>query len=103
MKFQSKSEFKTPEARKSFAYFMAGFIEGGSIYKDRFEPYLPMPDNDTFWTLDSGNDWKLIFLPDEPNCFIIRYRYQNPTNQKEEALAAWLQVRINVTILTVCS
>lgn len=36
---------------------MAGMHRAGFI------PYMPNEGDDTFWTLDSGNDWKVTFTP----------------------------------------
>ena len=61
-----------------------------------FEPYKPNANDDTFWTLDTGNNWKVQFFPEQPNLFELRFRYQCPTQQYEEALAAWLAIRFGV-------
>ena len=60
-------------------------------------PYQPNEGDDTYWTLDAGNDWKLSFRQDQdgdsPEDFHITYRYQSKSNQYEEALFGWLQAR----------
>ena len=91
------ADFSTSAARKDFTQCLSDIVEGHGC--NDFEPYCPNEHDDTFWTLDCGNDWNVIFLLDEPSVFVIRYRYQCAANPFEEALAGWLAVRIGATIV----
>jgi len=92
MKLITRNTYNTAANRKHLAEFLSATIEGDS--SRGFSPYKPNEKDDTFWTLDSGNDWKVKFYPESPNIFEIIYRYQCPANQFEEALAGWLKVRM---------
>lgn len=46
-------------------------------HSSNFDPYKPNEWDDSFWTLDQGNDYKLKFLSDEPNKVELRHRYDN--------------------------
>jgi len=94
MKLHSRYPLATQADRKRLIDFLSITIEGRC---GGFQPYKPNENDDTFWTLDSGNDWKVKFFPDEPSCFELRYRYQCAANPYEEVLAAWLKVRIGVS------
>ncbi len=92
MKLRTSEPYTSRESRERFARFLAATIEGQA-----FTPYMPNEGDDSYWTLDSGNNWKVLFFPD--GSFDIRYRYQNATNQREEALAGWLFVRLDAIAL----
>lgn len=95
-KLRSKESYAMTEARKRLVDFLSVTIEGRK--DDTFAPYRPNEDDDYYWTLDSGNNWKVKFLPDEPNCFEVIHRYQCAANPFEQALAAWLVVRLGLEI-----
>ncbi len=97
MKLKSHNgNYSSAENRKRLVNFLSTTIEG----RKDFEPYKPNENDDTFWTLDSANNWKVLFSPQaEPECFEIRYRYHNGSSQHEAALAAWLAVSLNVEVL----
>lgn len=84
--------FGTPEERKRIINFVSTTIEG----RKDFIPYKPNEHDDRFWTLDSGNDWKILFYDDKPDQFRITYRYNSPEVNKEERLCKWLQVRFSM-------
>lgn len=98
MKLTAKTEFSTPEARKRFVEFLSTTIEGRKG-NGEFEPYKPNEHDDTFWTLDSGNNWKIKFFRETPDVFELIYRYQCKENSYEEALAGWLKVRIGASVV----
>jgi hypothetical protein len=95
MKLRNRDNYSTPEARKRLVIFLSHTIEGRAYPDNSFAPYKPNETDDMFWTLDSGNNWKVKFHADEPQVFEIIYRYQCAGNPYEEALAAWLAVRIH--------
>jgi hypothetical protein len=71
---------------------MAAFVSGcmGDCYRD-FEPYKPMAHDDTFWTVDRGNDWKVKFFPDRPNEMEIMHRYRDADGVRK--LCEWVAHR----------
>lgn len=81
-----------PEQRWFIIHALSRMIEA----RPGFEPYKPMEYDDTFWTLDSANDWRLKFLDD--GTFRVTYRYEDGT-PREAALAGWLTVRMAVEIV----
>lgn len=81
-----------PTYRSFFVTALSRMIE----VRSDFEPYKPMEQDDTYWTLDSANDWKLKFLDD--GTFRVTYRYETGT-PKEAALAGWLTVRLAVEVV----
>ena len=77
--------------RQHMAESIARFLN----YDKDFKPYCPNEHDDFYWTIDSGNDWKIQFLKDQPHRLQIRYRYQNADrNPHEEALIPWLVYRL---------
>ncbi len=100
MKLRYHLSLAYPEVRKDLVSFLSSTIEADRT-RGSFKPYHPNEHDDTYWTLDSGNDWKAHFLIDaaDPYVFQIRYRYEQGT-PKEAALAAWLKVRINAEVVS---
>jgi len=96
MKFESKNSYETPESRKRLAEFLAYTIEGSNLGEPKCIPYNPNEGDDSFWVLDSGNNWRLTFDREAPNCFEIYHRYNKPEvgNDMVERLASWLLYRI---------
>ena len=84
--------YATPELRRRFAFYLSGIIEGGRE-EYPFKPYCPNAPDDTFWTLDSANDWKLAFNEDAYDTFRIFYRYNSAYPEKEVALFNWLKTK----------
>lgn len=98
LKTPSRWLLATPGARESFASLLTDILQAGNHLDE--VPYRPNGDrDDTFWTLDSGNDWKVVFYPDQPNLFRLTYRYNHPTNDHEAALAGWLVARYDMVIV----
>ena len=81
-------DYTTILCRKDMAEFVARCM-GTRQYKDL--PYKPNKHDNTFWTLDIGNDWKVKFFPDEPNTMEIIHRYGN--KEAIKALASWVAYR----------
>lgn len=91
MKFKLKNPRSNGD-RERMMDIISTIIQG---YQDKhFKPYRPNEGDDNYWTLDSGNDWKIHFLTSEPLTFEIRYRYQSKAHPYEEALAGWLMVKL---------
>lgn len=59
-------------------------------------PYMPTDNDGMYWTLDSGNNWKLKFSEHDSTLFEIYHRYQCPEkgNDMVERLVKWLEYRI---------
>jgi hypothetical protein len=49
-----------------------------------FEPYMPNDNDDTYWTIDMGNDWKIGFEDEKLNVIYVMYRYS--TNNEEKVI-----------------
>lgn len=46
-------------------------------------PYKPNDWDDSFWTIDAGNDWKIKFYSEDNSIFEIIHRYQINDNRTE--------------------
>lgn len=55
-------------------------------------PYKPNEHDDSFWTVDDGNDWKVKFFNDDLNLIEIIHRYRN--KEAINNLTYWLSYRI---------
>ncbi len=95
MKLKSSYPLDTGIIRRQLVDIISDILEAGSCYD--FTPYHPDHD-ELFWTVDSGNDWKVKFFHDDPYSFRLTYRYANHGwgGGKEAALAGWLKVRLGV-------
>lgn len=85
-------QFNSLGKRLDLACMLHLFIEGRAISGI---PYNPNEADTHFWTLDSGNDWKLRFFNDQPDTIEVSYRYGG---EKEQAFAYWLQFRLRAEI-----
>lgn len=56
-----------------------------------FKPYKPNEHDDSFWTVDAGNDWKIKFYDDKPKEVEIIHRYNN--QEAITALSTWIAYR----------
>ena len=54
-----------------------------------FKPYMPNEGDDSFWTVDSANDWKVQFYTE--NRMKIWHRYSD--RAAEHALEKWIAYR----------
>ena len=96
-KLTTRDDYSTAESRKRLVDFVSRTLEARD--PSTFTPYKPNEHDDTFWTVDSANDWKVRFLADEPHAFVLRFRYHaEGRNPHESALAAWLAVRLGATV-----
>lgn len=91
----SAVKFDVPRNREVYASLLSRLFSNPA----NFEPYKPNENDDYFWTLDAGNDWKLKFFENYPDRFAITFRYQCEGNSYEQALAEWLKVRYKVKVL----
>lgn len=88
MTIEFDTPFDTPEARATCALRLGRLVSVGDI-----TPYKPNEDDDHYWTIDSGNDWKVTFFPDHPTRVHIRYRYNRLNRDMETPLAGWIMAR----------
>ncbi len=88
-----KPQFTTGTERKQFVKILSHIIEADSS----FEPYPPIKSDDFYWTLDSGNNWKVTFYEYNPSRFSVNYRYQCNAVKAEESLGEWLKYRLGCT------
>jgi len=55
---------------------------------------------DDCWTVDCGNDWHLQFFDEDETKIRINYRYnQSERNNREDALANWLCMKLDAQII----
>jgi hypothetical protein len=74
---------KTKLAQDLTAIIEEGHLQDGI-------PYTPNAGDLDFWTLDSGNNWKLKLPYDRPNEFMVWYRYHS-----QRTLEASLAIKIS--------
>lgn len=91
MKFLSRQSYD-PSTRTELARCLSQLIEGKAV---RGIPYMPNDGDTLFWTLDSGNDWKLKFFEKEPNVFEVYQRY----HAGEEEFGRWLTYRMRLEVI----
>jgi hypothetical protein len=94
MKLKIKQDLSSVRQRAILVELLSATIEGRGP-TGAFSPYKPNEADDSYWTLDSGNNWKVKFIPGEFGVFEIIYRYQCAGNPFEQALAGWLKVRLD--------
>ncbi len=94
MRFKTRHPI-TPDMRREFAVDLGRIVCSG-----RMPPYMPNEGDDTFWTVDEGNDWKIQFYPDKLSEFEVRFRYDRGNPEQEKALAGWLVVKWNVEVIS---
>ena len=91
-----RHDLTSSKSRFDMARYVSGAICAGQANPDHI-PYKPMEHDDSFWTVDEGNDWKVRFFHDEPDTFAIVHRYDN--QQAIAALAGWLAYRLDGIIV----
>lgn len=83
-------------SRKAIVDMIAKLV----VERGNFQPYMPNEGEHSFWTIDSGNDWKIKFHDDKPDCIELIYRYQDSTrNPQVECLAQWLVCRTGARLV----
>lgn len=90
-----KLKLKNPvEKRSNMAKIISCIVQG------KYDSNIPfmVSQNDDYWSLDSNNDWRLLFS-DDNTILDITYRYNNQNNSKEAALFAWLSVKFDAEII----
>lgn len=80
------NNFELERDRRWIIDYLSAVINGNHLHT--FESYTPNENDETYWTIDSGNNWKVTFLDDGQ--FRVTYRYNNVENQGEEKLYRWL-------------
>lgn len=81
--------------RKDMAEFVSNCM--GDDNRHGFEPYMPNEGDDTFWTVDMGNDWKVKFFDDNLRVMEIYHRYH--VKEAIEALATWVAYKTGGEVL----
>lgn len=89
----SRYKLNTSENREGMAKYISSIIERGKRCDSL--PYKPNENDDYFWTLDSGNDWKVKFFEDSLLSFEIVHRYNN--QKATYALSLWIAYRIGAS------
>lgn len=89
MKIVYNQSITEPYQRVDIAKIVSRITSGSA---DSQLPYKPNLHDDSFWTLDSGNDWKLKFLDDGVS-IEIRHRYFD--TDMTEILSKWIAYRTN--------
>lgn len=86
MKLKTKNKIQD---RELFAKKLSYFINWSG-----FEPYKPNINDDSFWTIDANNDWKVKFNGDAEFELIYRYEIRCDANDGREKpshlLSKWI-------------
>lgn len=85
----------TARTREEIAKLAAATVDAGLGRADT--PYKPNDDDDTFWTVDQGNDWKLKFSEFDPSVFMVEHRYRDKS--AVEGLTRWLAYRLGAELI----
>lgn len=86
IKYRKIDEFKSAQSKQDMANYVSSTVEAGN---SGFNPYKPNDWDDTFWTVDSGNDWKIKFIDD--STMEVIHRYHN--KEAIFGLATWVAYR----------
>jgi hypothetical protein len=89
-------KFTSEEVCRDMAELLSCIVSG---FEAPGVPWKASEVDWTYWTLDQANDYKVTFFPEDPHCFGLTYRYQCEGNQFEEALAAWVAVKLTAEIV----
>lgn len=73
IKADGARSFNDAIIRAAFVKLASGVVSAGTSVR-AFEPYM-MNNSDMSWVLDPGNDWFLIFHPEDASIARIRHRY----------------------------
>jgi len=90
-------KYRNKLVRKDMASFVAGLMNNNRT----FEHYMPNDGDDSFWTVDDGNDWKVKFNSDCPNEMEIIHRYNKL--KAIENLAGWIAYRTGGEVKNITS
>jgi len=93
LNFVSPVPFSTPEDRAKLACILTELV---NKHKTTGVPYCPNASDSFFWTIDSGNDWKLKISQEDPAKFAVYHRYDSVFEEKKDALAAKILRRLGV-------
>lgn len=91
--------YKKIEDRGDFARQLSFFLDHRG-----FNPYKPNINDDSFWTIDANNDWKVSFYNDTE--FELSYRYETRydiSNQDEKPshlLSKWIAWKWSLDCVT---
>lgn len=85
--------FDVPLNRQAIAECVAGTVDAGKV---EGIPYKPNEHDDTYWTVDDGNNWRVRFNPAEPDSLEIIHRYDH--KGALTALCGWLAYRLGGTV-----
>ena len=110
----TKSQFSLSkdETRRFIATLASSIIEArGDGFPSRTNglPYMPNEGDTSFWTVDSGNDWKIKFSDTSINTFEVIHRYQindrsrsneySGVNEAVKSLAGFLAYKLSGTVV----
>ena len=93
MRLTNKTDYKDWPARRNLATALSRMV----CTNIHFTPYNPQPEDNYFYTLDSGNNWKLKFFEDKPFVFEITFRYNCKDQDYETGLFHWLEIAIGAS------
>lgn len=71
-----------PAGREAVAKTLSKIING--LDQEGF-PYQPNDGDNSYWTLDPGNNWKVKFYDEEPKKFEVIHRYNKTLPDFEKA------------------
>ncbi len=70
-------DLRAPDTRQAIAVLASALITAN--YGDPRETFVPLKSNQgdsSVWTVDHGNDWKIMFHGYDEKCFEVWHRYQ---------------------------
>lgn len=107
MKVLVKTKFNLTKQREMIATMAHAMIDarGDKVsFNTNGIPYKPNEWDDSFWTVDAGNDWKIKFFDNDEHAFEVIHRYQihdknnteySSVNEGVKSLAGLLAYRLS--------
>ncbi len=111
MKVLVKTNFNLNDKREMIATLAHAMVDARGdkrSFMNEGIPYKPNEWDDSFWTVDAGNDWKVKFYEDDNTVFEVIHRYQihdktrteySSVNEGVKSLAGLLAYRLNAKVI----
>lgn len=109
MKVIVQTKISTKDNRELIVNLASEMVEARGLknsYKNEGIPYKPNEWDDSFWTIDAGNDWKIKFHDEHSFEVIHRYQINDKTrteysavNEAVKSLAGLLAYKLNGKVI----
>lgn len=109
MKVIVQTKISTKDNRELIVNLASEIVEARGLknsYKNEGIPYKPNEWDDSFWTIDAGNDWKIKFHDEHSFEVIHRYQINDKTrteysavNEGVKGLANLLAYKLNGKVI----